>query len=104
MGWRIVQAAPTAQAIERKQMFYARVCVGGWKLSVVAAAILASSLTLAAQPSIGSGSFDPAYFRMLHWRNIGPNRGGRSIAVAGSSARPFEYYFGAVGGGLWKKT
>src|SRR5579871_2950017 len=36
------------------------------------------------------------------WRNIGPDRGGRSLAVAGSSARPLEYYFGAVGGGLWK--
>ncbi len=40
----------------------------------------------------------------LRWRNIGPNRGGRSIAVAGSSARPLEYYFGATGGGLWKTT
>jgi photosystem II stability/assembly factor-like uncharacterized protein len=40
----------------------------------------------------------------LRWRNIGPNVGGRSIAVAGSSQRPLEYYFGAVGGGLWKTT
>jgi photosystem II stability/assembly factor-like uncharacterized protein len=36
------------------------------------------------------------------WRSVGPNRGGRSLAVAGSAARPFEYYFGATGGGLWK--
>jgi photosystem II stability/assembly factor-like uncharacterized protein len=40
----------------------------------------------------------------LGWRNIGPNRGGRSIAAAGSTARPNEYYFGATGGGLWKTT
>jgi hypothetical protein len=40
----------------------------------------------------------------LKWRNIGPNRGGRSIAVAGSTSRPLEYYFGATGGGLWKTT
>jgi photosystem II stability/assembly factor-like uncharacterized protein len=40
----------------------------------------------------------------VEWRNIGPVRGGRSIAVAGSSARPNEYYFGATGGGLWKTT
>jgi photosystem II stability/assembly factor-like uncharacterized protein len=85
-------------------MFCARVCVGWWKLLVVAAAILASSLSLAAQTSVRGGGFDPAYFKTLQWRNIGPNRGGRSIAVAGSSARPFEYYFGAVGGGLWKTT
>src|SRR4051794_37099771 len=43
-------------------------------------------------------------FDALRWRNIGPNRGGRSLAVAGSVKRPLEYYFGAVGGGLWKTT
>lgn len=44
------------------------------------------------------------YLTALEWRNIGPNIGGRSIAVAGSSQRPHEYYFGATGGGLWKTT
>ncbi len=36
------------------------------------------------------------------WRNIGPDRGGRSIAVSGVRGRPEEAYFGATGGGLWK--
>ena len=45
---------------------------------------------------------DSALFAPLRWRNIGPNRGGRSIAVAGSTSRPHEYFFGATGGGLWK--
>ncbi|HEX4934848.1 MAG TPA: glycosyl hydrolase, partial [Gemmatimonadaceae bacterium] len=36
------------------------------------------------------------------WRSIGPDRGGRSIAVSGVKGRPKEAYFGAVGGGLWK--
>lgn len=40
----------------------------------------------------------------LEWRNVGPPRGGRSIAAAGSGARPFEYYMGTTGGGLWKTT
>ena len=35
---------------------------------------------------------------------VGPDRGGRSIGVAGSDARPLEYFFGATGGGLWKTT
>jgi len=48
--------------------------------------------------------FDPKLYGALQWRNIGPDRGGRSIAVAGSSRRPLEYYFGATGGGLWKTT
>lgn len=38
------------------------------------------------------------------WRNIGPDRGGRSIAVSGVKGRPAEAYFGATGGGLWKTT
>src|SRR5438067_514071 len=53
----------------------------------------------------GSSTSDSAGpFGALRWRNIGPARGGRSIAVAGSAARPLEYYFGATGGGLWKSV
>src|SRR5579864_9186574 len=47
-------------------------------------------------------TYEGSLFGALKWRNIGPNRGGRSIASAGSASRPNEYYFGAVGGGLWK--
>jgi photosystem II stability/assembly factor-like uncharacterized protein len=43
-------------------------------------------------------------FGALRWRSLGPPRGGRSIAVAGSASRPYEYYMGATGGGLWKTT
>lgn len=46
----------------------------------------------------------PEYFKALKWRNVGPIRGGRSIASAGVVGRPNDYYFGAVGGGLWKTT
>ena len=49
-------------------------------------------------------TYSPESFAALEWRNIGPNRGGRSIAVASSPGRPLEYYFGATGGGLWKTT
>ena len=62
---------------------------------------LVNPCVIQAQTSFSSIQ-DSLLFRNLSWRNIGPNRGGRSIAVAGSSARPFEYYFGATGGGLWK--
>ncbi|MBM3725578.1 MAG: glycosyl hydrolase [Acidobacteria bacterium] len=40
----------------------------------------------------------------LKYRTIGPFRGGRVIAVAGSVAQPSTYYFGATGGGIWKTT
>lgn len=40
----------------------------------------------------------------LQWRNVGPFRGGRSLAVAGHKDQPMTYYYGAVGGGVWKTT
>ena len=43
-------------------------------------------------------------FGALRWRSLGPPRGGRSIAVAGSARAPNEYDMGATGGGLWKTT
>ena len=41
-------------------------------------------------------------FKSMQWRFVGPFRGGRSLAVAGSVQRPTEYFFGATGGGIWK--
>ncbi|HKQ93643.1 MAG TPA: glycosyl hydrolase [Blastocatellia bacterium] len=40
----------------------------------------------------------------LRWRNIGPFRGGRSVAVAGVASQPMVYYFGGTGGGVFKTT
>jgi photosystem II stability/assembly factor-like uncharacterized protein len=47
---------------------------------------------------------ESAFFDSFKWRNVGPDRGGRSIAVTGVKGRPKEAYFGATGGGLWKTT
>jgi photosystem II stability/assembly factor-like uncharacterized protein len=38
----------------------------------------------------------------LHWRDVGPMRGGRSYGVAGVASQPDTFYFGSVGGGVWK--
>jgi photosystem II stability/assembly factor-like uncharacterized protein len=57
---------------------------------------------LAAQGRRGGGQGAPAPSTDLQWRNIGPNSAGRMVAVAGSAARPKEYYFGTTGGGVWK--
>src|SRR5215469_5346052 len=45
---------------------------------------------------------DPAVYSGMKWRLIGPFRGGRSVAVAGVPSQPSVFYFGAVGGGVWK--
>lgn len=54
--------------------------------------------------ALGGPSLAESRLQALEWRNVGPNAGSRSIAVAGSPSRPNEYYFGATGGGLWKTT
>ncbi|PYU64990.1 MAG: hypothetical protein DMG49_25290, partial [Acidobacteria bacterium] len=46
--------------------------------------------------------FDPKLFQELRWRLIGPSRGGRALAVAGVRGQPEVFYFGSVGGGIWK--
>ncbi len=40
----------------------------------------------------------------LKWRNIGPFRGGRSVASSGVVGQPMTYYMGTTGGGIWKTT
>src|SRR6266852_1600443 len=45
---------------------------------------------------------DPKFFQDLRWRSIGPARAGRVVAVAGVRGEPEVYYFGSVGGGVWK--
>ncbi len=43
-------------------------------------------------------------FRALQWRSIGSFRGGRAITATGVPGNPSLFYFGAVGGGIWKST
>ena len=43
-------------------------------------------------------------FHGLKWRNIGPFRGGRSVASSGVVGQAMTYYNGTVGGGIWKTT
>ena len=45
---------------------------------------------------------DPALFGDLHWRLIGPFRGGRVLAVTGVPNEPDHFYFGHVNGGVWE--
>jgi photosystem II stability/assembly factor-like uncharacterized protein len=55
-------------------------------------------LTLSAQP------YDPAMFQELHWRLIGPFRGGRTVAMAGIPGQPNVFYMAPNNGGVWKTT
>jgi len=59
---------------------------------------------LSAQQAAAPETFDQAILSSFKWRSIGPDRGGRSIAVSGVKGQPKIAYFGAAGGGLWKTT
>ncbi|HXW04912.1 MAG TPA: hypothetical protein VD833_06765 [Vicinamibacterales bacterium] len=75
-----------------------------WLLAAILTLPAANPGRIRAQALPGTavpGAIEPSLLSGLRWRAIGPARGGRSIAVAGSTARPYEYYFGATGG-LWK--
>ena len=67
-------------------------------ISRLIACFLFLTLSSAAQ------SVPPEMFGALQWRLIGPFRGGRVVAVAGVPGDNNTYYFGAVGGGVWKTT
>ncbi|MCH7991489.1 MAG: glycosyl hydrolase [Gemmatimonadetes bacterium] len=47
---------------------------------------------------------DSTLYSAMQWRGIGPFRGGRSVASTGIPSDPLTYYFGTVGGGVWKTT
>ncbi|MFI5230467.1 MAG: WD40/YVTN/BNR-like repeat-containing protein [Gemmatimonadales bacterium] len=70
------------------------------------AAVCVPSLLLAQRGRGGRGArgADSANTGDVSWRVVGPDAAGRMVAVAGSSARPNEYYFGTTGGGVWKTT
>jgi photosystem II stability/assembly factor-like uncharacterized protein len=47
---------------------------------------------------------NPALLQSLHWRGIGPYRGGRTRGVAGVPSQPNVFYVGVCNGGVWKTT
>lgn len=63
--------------------------------------LLLCAVVATAQPTPSSDQLDLA-FRSMRFRNIGPFRAGRSLAVAGHPDLPQTYYFGATGGGVFK--
>ena len=54
--------------------------------------------------TIASADVNPALLAGMKWRQVGPFRGGRVIAVTGVPGDPTTWYFGGVAGGVWKTT
>lgn len=68
-----------------------------------------ASLSLIAQKtttalSVATENREEVLYKNIKYRLVGPFRGGRSGAVAGSYKNRNVFYFGATGGGVWKTS
>lgn len=61
-----------------------------------------SALLLAVALPAAAHAQDSLVYAGLHWREVGPYRGGRSVAVTGNPSRPDEFWMGTTGGGVFK--
>src|SRR5207248_4213710 len=50
------------------------------------------------------GAIDEKLFSGMQWRQIGPFRDGRALAIEGVPVEQDPYDFGGVAGGVWKTT
>lgn len=69
------------------------------RLALIAASFAALALPAAAQPAAPTSQ---TVLKALHWRNVGPGIGGRSVAVDAVPGSPFTFYFGGVDSGVWR--
>ena len=72
------------------------------KTPILCAASGFALLAIAALSSAQHHGYDPALWGGLHYRMIGPERGGRVTAVTGVPSQPYTFYMGSTGGGVWK--
>src|SRR5258707_3408548 len=48
------------------------------------------------------GAIDEKLFSGMQWRQIGPFRGGRALAIEGVPGEPDTWYFGRAAAGAWR--
>ena len=77
--------------------------VGGMTVAFLGVAALAP---LASARSTGSGddAQSSRLYAEMHWRAIGPTRGGRARALSGVASQPNVFYVGYDNGGVWRST
>jgi photosystem II stability/assembly factor-like uncharacterized protein len=66
--------------------------------------LLLLSLCLPSALHAQNDTIDPALFKGLHYRLVGPSRGGRVTTVTGVPSQPRTFYMGVASGGLFRTT
>src|ERR1700736_1551300 len=104
-----VKDAPTPESIVSRRDFVIRAGQAGMALSIFPPgfrALLRASAPGASSEALEHGiltaPLSTDLYSGLHWRMLGPFRGGRVAAATGVPGRPNDFYFGAVNGGVWK--
>jgi photosystem II stability/assembly factor-like uncharacterized protein len=72
------------------------------KIAVCCAVLCLAGLLGLKSISLQAQTLDDHALKGMKWRQIGPFRGGRALAVSGVSGDSETYYFGSVAGGVWK--
>ncbi|GAC1649478.1 MAG: hypothetical protein NVS4B3_06640 [Gemmatimonadaceae bacterium] len=70
-------------------------CTAAWIAASVVAATINATVSVAQSPDM---------YAEMHWRQIGPLRGGRARALAGVPSQPNVFYVGFDNGGVWRST
>jgi photosystem II stability/assembly factor-like uncharacterized protein len=73
----------------------------GWALCLCCGVVIGSVVLADDKPATTP---EGALFSAMKYRLVGPFRGGRSCAVTGVPGKPLLFYFGSVGGGVWRTT
>src|SRR5215831_15999841 len=73
-------------------------------LRLIVALVVAAIVIPVGLPPAFAQQYNPNAYSGLHWRMIGPFRAGRVNGVTGVPGHPSTFYFGSVGGGVWKSN
>lgn len=73
-------------------------------LALLLLALPQSSFVRAQTASRQTPAIDPAFFKGLRYRLVGPSRGGRVTTVTGVPSQPKTFYMGVASGGLFRTT
>src|SRR5215470_11529842 len=77
----------------------------GVRASLLANLVIVVALVIVGLPLVeAQRQYDASLYSGLRWRMIGPFRGGRVNGVTGVPGQPDTFYFGSVGGGVWKSN
>jgi photosystem II stability/assembly factor-like uncharacterized protein len=77
-----------------------------WGFIAASAVLVTPALSAQSRPTPPAmlTSIDTSVFHGLHYRNVGPPRGGRVTTVTGVPSQPRTFYMGVASGGLFKTT